>query len=57
MGGAAEDATTLNRRAAGPPGILDRRALAAAFALSAEWKVQLRLSPRPQCGEPPTSTC
>ena len=52
-GGAAEDATTLNRRAAGLPGILDRRALAAAFALSAEWKVQLRLPPRPQCREPP----
>ena len=41
-GGAAANATTLNRRAAGPPGILDRRALAAAFALSVEWKVQLR---------------
>ena len=53
VGGAAEDATTLNLRAAKPPGILDRRALAAAFALSAEWKVQLRLPPRPQWGEPP----
>ena len=53
VGGAAEDATTLNLRVAKPPGFLDRRALAAAFALSAEWKVQLRLPPQPQWGEPP----